>query len=92
MTAAVRETQGERMEPGIYEQQPDGTLKLLKRQCSHPWGIGTYFLPEWGEDGEWIYGYPFGADPHDFTPDRDCVTAAELAAHTAALAACECGR
>lgn len=77
------------MEPGIYERQADGSLVLLKKQCSHPWGIGTYTIEGWDDP---IYGYPFGADPHDFTPDHECVTPGELAAHEAALASCSCGQ
>lgn len=80
------------MKPGIYAREADGSLTLLKPQCEHPWGIGSYSVPEWGEYGASIYGHPFGVDPHDFFPDDECCTADELAAHAAAKAACECGR
>lgn len=77
------------MEPGTYRRNANGSLMLLKRVCEHPWGIGTYTIEGWGDP---IYGLPFGADPHDFTPDRECVTPGELAAWKAARTACKCGR
>lgn len=40
---------------------------------------------------EAIYGYYPGGDPRDFSPDPECCTAAELAAHKEACAAWERG-
>lgn len=39
-----------------------------------------------------FYGFAMGGDPHDFEPDYDCNTPAEIKAWEDAKAACECGR
>ena len=58
----------------------DGTVVGIV--CGSPWGIGTYKYGE-DEDGndERIYGFPPSEmNPHDFDPDRECCTAAEIKA------------
>ena len=52
--------------------------------CSAPWGIGTYRIPEefreqgYGDTG---YGFMKTDNPHDFWPDHESCTEAEIAAH-----------
>jgi hypothetical protein len=55
--------------------------------CSAPWGIGTYRIPyesrdsrdAWGSDIG--YGYFQPKNLHDFWPDEEMCTPAEIAAH-----------
>ncbi len=56
--------------------------------CRSSWGMGVITA----HDGEQTYGLPGGCDPHDFEPDYDGNTPAEIRAWKEAFLACKCGR
>lgn len=57
--------------------------------CGHSWGIGAYRYFD-VETNKWVEGYGIGVrpdNPHDFTPDYEFCTEAEIDAWRAACAA-----
>lgn len=64
--------------------------------CGGKWGMGVtdYGQFEDNPDDEYrfIYGFGGSGDPHNFTPDYDCNTKAEIAAWEKAKSECKCGR
>jgi hypothetical protein len=57
--------------------------------CGSAWGIGVYYYDD-EETGqkEPMYGFPpRGMNPHDFDPDRESCTPAEIAAWEQAIVA-----
>jgi hypothetical protein len=64
----------------------DKPLSVLA--CGSPWGIGTYMWLDEHGSMDASYGFPDPSmNPHDFSPDRECCTEAEVAAWEAAKVA-----
>jgi hypothetical protein len=65
--------------------------------CGSSWGMGVTEFPdatdeEKAEGYDIVYGFAMGGDPHNFSPDYEWNSKAEIQAWKDAKAACKCGR
>lgn len=73
------------------ETHTDENGQVVAIVCGSSWGVGVYDTGT--EEFGVLYGFPpRNLDPHDFTPDFESCSPAEVKAWREAKQACKCGQ